>query len=164
MCDTNIPDYLIKNVMFNRHVQIGPRKDECFEIAIIRGPKLYVTKEKQVLALCDLSKTIIKGVECQQSDFGHHDKVCDFDICFSYNAKKKHVFFLLKIRDKLIVMTKWRDEITVHKEYENVRLFKVEEKYSIVHLRIEMCDGSVTCEDLYRIMTDHPMVDHERFD
>lgn len=164
MINSDIPDYLNKTIMFNRHVQIGHRKHEHFEIVITRGPKLYATKLKEVLALCDLSKTIIKGVECEQTDFGYKDKLCDFDVCFSYSGRKKHVYFLLKMRDKLVVMTKRHDQITVDKEYQNVRLFNVEEKYSIVHLRIEMIDGSVTYDDLHCLTTDHPKVDHDRFD
>lgn len=166
MINTDIPEYLNKTIIFNRHVQIGHKMYDNFEIVITRGPKVYATKGKEIIALGDLTGTILNSVECEQTDFhkDNKDKLCDFDVCFSYTGKTKHVFFLLKMRDKLVVMTKRDDQITVHKEYENVRSFKIEEKYSIVHLRIEMIDGCVTCDDLYRLTTNHPMVDHKRFD
>lgn len=161
----DIPEYLNKNVMFNRRVQIG--RKECFNIVLTRGPRIYVAKNKQISAFCDLTSTFMKDIECKQSDFTgvphESPKLYDFDICFSYAGKVKHVFLLLKMKDKFIVMTKRNDQITVHKEYENVRLFKVEEKDSVVHIRIEMIDGFSVFEDLYRLTTDHPVLDHERF-
>lgn len=177
MGSADIPDYLLhrKNVMFNRRVQMGPQKHDYFELVLTRNegkasPTIYAAKEKQVLALCDLSTTIVKDIECEPSDFvcqessSRDSKLFDFDVCFSYAGRSKYVFLLLQIRDKLLIMTKRNDQITVHKEYENIRFFKVEEQYSVVHIRIEMADGSATCQDLYRLTTDSPMVDHKRFD
>lgn len=165
MTSENIPEYLNKNVMFNRRVQIG--RKECFDIVLTRGPRIYVVKDKQVSGECDLSTTFVKDIECKQTDFNSVSqesfKLYDFDICFSYAGKLKQVFLLLKMRDKLIVMTKRSDQITVHKEYENVRLFKVFEEHLVVHLRIEMTDGLSVCDDLYRLTTDSPVLDQERF-
>lgn len=161
-CLIELPEYLNKNLMFNRRVQIG--HNECFNIVLTRGPKIYVTKYKQVIAFCDLISTVVKHIECKQSDFAlESSKLFNFDICFSYAGKEKHIFLLLKMRDKFIVMSIRNDHITVHKQYENVNLFKVEERYSVVHIRIEMMDGQSVCEDLYRLTTATPMLDQDRF-
>lgn len=160
---SGLPEYLNKNLMFNRRVQIG--HNECFNIVLTRGPKIYVTKSyKEVLAFCDLISTVMKDIECKQSDFAvESSKLFEFDICFSYAGKEKHVFLLLKMRDKFIVMTIRNDHITVHNQYENVSLFMVVERYSVVHIRIEMMDGQCVCEDLYHLTTDNPVLDQDRF-
>ncbi|XP_037035195.1 uncharacterized protein LOC119073700 [Bradysia coprophila] len=163
MNQVGIPEYLNKNLMFSKSVRISPN-EQCFDVVITRGPWIYVTKNGQVLSVCDLTATVLKDIECRQSDFSQEcSKLYDFDICFSYAGRVKNVFLLLKMRDKFIVMSKRNDQITVHKQFENVRLFKVEEKFCSVHIRVEMMDGISVCEDLYRLTTDDPIFDEERF-
>lgn len=144
--------------MFNKRVQIG-RNNEYFDIVLTRGPRIYLTKDKQVLGFCDLSQTIMRDIECRQSDFSLESPktltTFDFDICFSYAGKVKYIFLLLKMRDKLIVMSKINHEITVIKQYDEVLSFILEEKYSEVHIRIEMIAGFPVCENLYRLTTDN---------
>lgn len=60
MVSVDIPEHL-RNVMFNRHVQTGHHENDCFEVVLTCGPKLYATKKKQILAICDLTKSIAKG-------------------------------------------------------------------------------------------------------
>lgn len=163
MNQIGIPEYLNKNLMFSKSVRIS-RNEECFDIVVTRGPWIYVTKKGQVLSVCNLTGTILKDIECRQSDFSQESaKSYDFDICFSYAGRVKNIFLLLKMENNFIVMSKRNDQITVHKQFENVRLFKVEEKFSSVHIRIEMMDGVSVCEDLYRLTTDDPIFDEERF-
>lgn len=159
----SVPEYLNKNLLLKiPSVQIG--HNECFNIILTRGPRIYAIKEKQVAAFCDLTSTVLKDIECKQTDFTQESpKMFDFDVCFSYAGKMKNVFLLLKMLDKLVVMTKRNDQITVHQQYENVCSFKVEEKCSVVHIRIEMIDGVSVCEDLYRLTTNNPVLDQVRF-
>lgn len=148
--------------MFSKSARISPK--ECFHVVITRGPWLYLTQKGQVLSVCDLTSTILRDIECTQSDFSQESvRLYDFDICFSYAGRVKSIFLLLKMKDKFIVMSKRNDQITVQKQFQNVRLFKVEEKYSVVHIRVELMDGVTICEDLYRLTTDDPIFDQDRF-
>lgn len=165
MSEAEYPEYLNKNVMFSRRVQIG--RNECFDFVLTHGPRVYVIKGKQVLSLCDLTSTVMKESECKQSDFTDvsqgSSKSYDFDVCFSYAGKVKQIFLLLKMKDNFVVMSKRKDHLIVHKEYQNVRLFKIEEKHSVIHIRIEMLDDSSICEDLYNLTTDSPILEQKRF-
>lgn len=154
MNQVSVPEYLTKNLMFNRRVQIG--RNEYFDIILTRGPRIYLTQANKQILTCDLSSTNVKDIECKQTDFTglESPKTYDFDICFSYAGKVKRIFLLLKMRDKLIVMSKINDEISIIKQYENVRLFVLEEKYSEFLIRIEMIDGFSVGENLYRLRTD----------
>lgn len=113
----------------------------------------------------------LSGLTCQQTDFDHttHQrpqnvtKLFDFDVCFSYESGKKTVFFLLKMMDKLIVMSKSKDEILLHKEYENVHTFTTHVEGSSVKLRIDRTDETVLRDDLYRVTVDYPMAEKSRF-
>lgn len=161
-----IPEYLQKNLMFTRSVRCGRGPKESFDVVLTRGPRFYATKNHEVLSFCDLTGTCVKDIECLQSDFNdrqQQDCAFDFDICFSYDGNAKHTFFLLKMRDKFLIMTKRSDQIAVLGQYENVRCFKVEESYAVVQIRIEMLDGQSLYEDLYRLVTDDPIDEKERF-
>ncbi|KAJ6633638.1 hypothetical protein Bhyg_17381 [Pseudolycoriella hygida] len=161
----DIPDYLNKNVIFVKRVRTGPK--QIYDVILTHGPKIYVTKSKQIFAVRDLTSTVLKDIECKQTDLNAcSQQSCatfDFDICFSYAGNTKNVFLLLKMRDKFVIMAMTSDRITVHKEYENVCSFKVRERNSLVHIRIEMIDGSSVDEELYRLTTDSPLIDRKRF-